>query len=103
MMLFSILITLCSLLPFSDPLFRSIFLPSLEMTNGIRIICQSSLTPAARFFFSLVCTSFGGWCAVAQTACVTEGTGLSMRSYAAKKLVTAGITSLLTFVYLCFF
>lgn len=103
MMLFSILITLCSLLPFSGPLFRSIFLPSLEMTNGIRIICQSSLTPASRFFFSLVCTSFGGWCAVAQTACVTEGTGLSMKSYAAKKLVTAGITSLLAFVYLCFF
>lgn len=103
MMLFSILITLCSLLPLSNPLFRSIFLPSLEMTNGIRIICQSSLTPTARFFFSLVCTSFGGWCAVAQTACVTEGTGLSMRSYAAKKLVTAGITSLLAFVYLCFF
>ncbi len=101
-MLFSIFLALAERLPFSGALFSYLLLPSLEITNGVALLCQSALPVCASFFFCMSCVSFGGFCAAAQTKCMTEGTGLSIRDYITKKLVTAMITSLLCLFYLKF-
>jgi len=45
-------------------------------------------------------TAFGGWCALFQTGSMINGSGLSLNSYARKKLVTALVTSLFAYLYI---
>lgn len=102
-MLFSILMELCGLLPVTNPLFANVLFPSLEITTGIQYVCTCALPNAARFILCLSLTSFGGWCAVSQTQCMIHETGLSITSYIIQKLITAGVTSLFAYIYLAFF
>lgn len=99
-MLFSIIIEIGSLLPFSSAALNSLFFPSLEITNGIRNLCAGALSQAEKFVLCLSLTSFGGWCSIAQTQCMIQGTGLSIFPYIIQKLITAGVTSLLCILYL---
>lgn len=99
-MLFAIIIELCHLLPASHPLFYNILFPSLEITTGIQYICSGTLPQHIRFILCLSMTSFGGWCAVAQTQCMIQGTGLSIFPYIIQKLITAGVTSLFAYLYI---
>lgn len=102
-MLFSILLSLAEMMHFQSDIFRYILLPSLEITNGISMLCKSRLTEPVTFLLTMTCASFGGFCAVAQTNCMLEGTSLSIRNYMTKKLITAMVTSLLCMFYLHFF
>ena len=102
-MLFSILISLVETADISNYLIRNVLLPSMEITNGISLLCQSSLSAADTFFLCMVCTSFGGWCAAAQTSCMISGTGLSIKPYIVQKLIIATVTSLLCYIYFHFF
>lgn len=99
-MLFSIIVELCHLLPVSHPLFYNLLFPSLEITTGIQSICSSTVPQHIRFILCLSMTSFGGWCAVAQTQCMIQGTGLSIFPYIIQKLITAGVTSLFAYLYI---
>lgn len=99
-MLFSIFTSLAQMLKIHHCLFRYLLLPSLEITNGISLICKAGLPSAATFFLCMVSTSFGGFCAAAQTGCMISGTGLSIKPYIIQKLITAMVTSLLCFLYL---
>ncbi len=99
-MLFSIIIELGGLLPFSSAALNNLLFPSLEITNGIRNLCAGTLSQSAKFILCLSMTSFGGWCSIAQTKCMIQGTGLSILPYIMQKLVTAGATSLLSILYL---
>ena len=101
-MLFSVLLSLAGLLPVSGIWFHDILLPSLEMTNGIAVICGSHLSENLTFLLCMICTSFGGFCAAAQTKCMIAGSGLSVFPYIIEKLVTAFVTSLLSCIYLLF-
>ncbi|WP_235396410.1 transporter [Faecalicatena contorta] len=101
--LFSIFLSLAQLLPVRTFVYDYFLLPSLEITNGIAWICRRGLSDKATFFLCMTCTSFGGLCAVAQTRCMLAGSTLSIRPYIIEKLVTAAVTSLLTFIYLLFF
>lgn len=98
-MIFAVFTELSLLLPFSRSPFRLIFLAGLEVTNGIAMLCGSSLEQRTIFILSLAVTSFGGLCAAAQTASMMKGTGISMCSYLLKKLATALVTSLLAYLY----
>ena len=100
--LFSILIELITLLPFRNNFFQYILLPSLEITNGVTNIGSSSLSTDIKYILCLFHTSFGGWCAVAQTQCMISDTGLKIFPYIIKKLVTALVTSLLAVCYIHF-
>lgn len=102
-MLFSILIALFQNLPLNHFLFSLLFLPSLEMTNGIPLICASSLPADACFVLSLALTSFGGWCSVAQTRSMVQGTRLPITPYLIEKLITTLVTSLLAYTYIRLF
>ena len=68
-MLFSILIALLQKLPLDHFLFSLLLLPSLEMTNGIPLLCASPLSADACFVLSLALTEDGAalprpgpWC-----------------------------------------
>ncbi len=99
-MLFSILLSLAERMPFQSNIFCYMVLPSLEITNGVSMLCKSRLTEPVTFLLTMMCSSFGGFCAVAQTNCMLEGTSLSIRDYMTKKLITAMVTSLLCMFYL---
>lgn len=99
-MLFSILIALAELLPFHHPALALAALPSLEITNGIAMLCKSCSEPGLRFILTMGLTSFGGWCSVAQTRCMVQEAGLPIFPYIIEKLITAGVTSLLAYGYI---
>lgn len=99
-MLFSIVIALAELLPVHQPLLSLVALSSLEITNGIAIICSMCTNSGFSFVLALALTSFGGWCSIAQTKCMIQGTGLPILPYIIEKLITAGVTSLLACAYI---
>ena len=80
-MLFSILIALLQKLPLDHFLFSLLLLPSLEVTNGIPLLCASPLSADACFVLTRALTSFGGWCSVAQTRSRVQGTRLPITPY----------------------
>ena len=102
-MLFSILIALLQKLPLDHFLFSLLLLTSLEMTNGIPLLCASPLSADACFVLSLALTSFGGWCSVAQTRSMVQGTRLPITPYIIEKLITTLVTSLLAYTYIRLF
>ena len=99
-MLFSILIALLQKLPLDHFLFSLLLLPSLEMTTGIPLLCASPLSADTCFVLSLALTSFGGWCSVAQTRSMVQGTRLPITPYIIEKLITTLVTSLLAYTYI---
>lgn len=100
MMLFSILILLCKrLLPGSSPA-KAIFLSSLEITTGLSMLAKLPVSAAFRCVLLMAETSFGGFCAIFQTASMVQESGLRILPYIAEKLITAMVTSLLTYLYL---
>lgn len=80
--------------------FHTLLLSSLEITGGVELLCADSLSSAHQFVSVMALVSFGGWCAVAQTGSMIQGTGLSVRSYIIEKLITALVTSLISYAYL---
>ncbi len=102
-MIFSILTELAYLLPLPETPLGLTLLASLEITNGIVLLCHSTLPRDVLYILCMAQTSFGGLCAVAQTNSMIKDTGLSIFPYIQKKLITALVTSLLAFAYLYFF
>lgn len=99
--LFSVILTLIKSMPWQVP-FVPYLLPSLEVTNGIALIGKSSLSFAIQYPAILALTSFGGFCAVAQTQCMIQKANLPILPYTLEKLVTAVVTSLIAILYLHF-
>ena len=99
-MLFSVLLALAELIPLHHPALALAALPSLEITNGIPMLCQSCSDPGLCFILTMGLTSFGGWCSVAQTRCMVQEAGLPIFPYIIEKLITAGVTSLLACGYI---
>lgn len=91
--LFSVLISLGSMTPF-EPL-----LPVLEITTGIPLITTHVTDFHISYILILTLTSFGGFCAIAQTSTMLKGTSLSLFRYTIEKLVTACVTSLFAVFY----
>ena len=102
-MIFSIFTELLCLLPLPETPLSLAVLSSFEITNGIALLCRSSLPRNILYILCLSQTSFGGLCAVAQTNSMIKDTGLSILPYIQKKLITALVTSLLAFAYLHLF
>lgn len=79
-----------------------VVLPSLELTNGVVLLAQSRLDLALKLAALLSLSAFGGFCAIAQTSCMLNGTKIPILPYIIQKLVTAAVTSLMTFLYCMF-
>ena len=86
--LFSILIQLMRLLPFRGSLPFQVLLSSLEVTNGAALTGNLPLSFPARFSLCMGMVSFGGWCSVAQTRSMIQGSGLSIFPYIIQKPVS---------------
>lgn len=70
-----------------------------EITTGMICIRNSILPGRLQFFLILCCTSFGGLSTLAQTNCVIEKSGLSIRAYLSGKLINTTFTALLTILF----
>lgn len=69
-----------------------------EITIGLNQIAVSPLLAPEKFFLSMVMTSFGGLCIMAQTKSVLAGK-ISFLPYAAAKCLNAAITAMLILVF----
>lgn len=96
---FSVILSLFQSLPLK-PVLLQILLPSLEVTNGIAIIGKSKVIFDLQYPAIIGLTSFGGFCAAAQTQCMIQKTNISIFPYIIEKLVTAVVASLIAFLYL---
>ena len=101
LMLFSILIRMLKMILPGDFIGSSLLLASMEMTNGIHIICGLKLSFCLKYALSLWICTFGGWCCVLQTQSVAGCFGFSLKSYIKEKLVTATATSFIAFIFIC--
>jgi len=94
--LFSILFSLVKQLPLVW------LLPTLEISCGISYITSLGIPLATVYPYVLALTSFGGFCAIAQTNSMIQESKLSIVPYIIQKLITALVTSLLAIVYIQF-
>lgn len=99
-MIFSIFIRFKSIVPLPDDFIKIFFFSILEITNGLAIANTVFLPRIPLYVYFVFLTSFGGICAVFQTASMIRNTDLSVVSYITKKLIIATITSFLCYVYL---
>ena len=95
--LFSVLFSICKTLPYTEYV-----LPFLEITNGIHWISNNIQPLYITFPLVLTLTSFGGFCAIAQTNSMIQESKLSILPYIIQKLITALVTSLLAIIYIQF-
>ena len=73
---------------------------ALEITIGVRVVCASALSEAAKAILSAAAVSFTGISGIAQTACMLSGTGLSLIRYIFSRLLSAVFVSLFFFLFL---
>ncbi len=95
--LFSILFALCSNVPV-----LWIFLPLLEITNGISWVAKFQIPLYILYPYIMGITAFGGFCSIAQTKAMIQETSLSIFPYIIQKLITALVTSLFAILYMYF-
>lgn len=93
-MLFSMISSMLRLLPLPETT-KLILTGLTEITNGIKAVSQSSLTPACRYLLAMTFTAFGGCSGLAQTSSMIKGTGLSIKKYGLFKLLMTLITAVL--------
>ena len=98
--LFSVLLTLFESLPVDIPGISAL-LPLLEVTSGLNLLREMRLPLRLLYPAVLGLTSFGGFCAAAQTQCMVQKAGFPILPYLTQKLAAAVTASLLGFLYLC--
>lgn len=103
MIAFSVLLAFMEKLSFQNPLWKHVLLPGMELTGGIRMLCQADLSSDLRFLLVMAHCSFGGICALFQTKCMIRSQSWSFFRYTTEKLITAMVTSLFAFCYLKLF
>lgn len=100
--LFSVLLNFFSILPWKHIFLVSVLFPSVEITGGIAFILKHIFSFETLYVPIMALTSFGGWCSIAQTKSMIAKANLPIFPYIIEKLITALVTSLLSFCYLQF-
>ena len=77
-------------------------IPTLEISCGISYITSLAIPLATVYPYVLALTSFGGFCAIAQTNSMIQEIKISILPYIIQKLITALVTSLLAIIYIQF-
>ena len=101
MMLFSVIIELCLLLPLKGNWWYFIVIPCLEMTNGIEQLLVSPFSKMQQLILASFIVSFGGVCASFQTFSVMKKCKISKKLYIIEKLITAAVTSFILYLFIC--
>lgn len=97
--LFSVLLSIVTSLPFPLPGSR-LFLPFLEVTNGIAMLGSASMPMQLQYPLLLGLTSFGGFCAIMQTQSMVQKAELPILPYLIEKLAAALTASSLGYLYM---
>lgn len=100
MMLFSILIRITAQLIPGYGIWKGILLSSFEITSGLSMIDILPVSSFTKHILLMTNTSFGGLCAIFQTSSMIQAARLPIGPYIIEKLITAMVTSLLTYLYL---
>jgi sporulation integral membrane protein YlbJ len=82
--------------------YKPILMGLFEITTGISQICTSNLDQSIKIVLVTVLTTFGGFSGIAQTKSVLGNQGLSIKSYILVKLMSAGISLALTYLYVTY-
>ena len=97
--LFSVFLSLFGSLPVDIPGISAL-LPLLEVTNGLVLLREMHLPLHNLYPAVLGLTSFGGFCAAAQTQCMVHKAGFPILPYLTQKLAAALTASLMGSLYL---
>jgi sporulation integral membrane protein YlbJ len=97
--LFSILAQIIHTLGPDIGFLKSFIMGAFEITTGISQICKSNLDADLKIVLVTVLTTFGGLSGIAQTKSVIGNQGLSIKSYIIVKLLSAGISLVLAYLY----
>ena len=100
MMLFSVFIQLLNRIIPGSGICKLLLLSSMEVTTGLSLLADLTIPACYRYILLMASVSFGGFCAIFQTASMIRESGLQIWPYIAEKLITATVTSLLTYLYL---
>ena len=93
--IFSIICSLTSLI-LKDAFIYASVSGILEITSGLGAFTLIPLS-LKKVYIVCVLSSFGGICTIAQTLCMIQGSGLSIRPYIAGKLINCFVTLILLF------
>ena len=80
--------------------FSSVFLPMLEITNGLQMIRDMIPDPGIRYPVILGLASFGGLCSAMQTKSMLSGSGIPFFPYFIQKLTAAAAASFTGLLYI---
>lgn len=97
--LFSILAQIIHSLGPDIGFLKAFIMGAFEITTGISQICKSNLDADLKIVLVTVITTFGGFSGIAQTKSVIGNQGLSIKSYIIVKLLSAGISLALAYLY----
>lgn len=86
-MLFSMIAAIAEHLPIHHPLFKSLLIGSIEITNGIQFTSQTTLPLREKYLLCVAFTAFGGLSGLAQTSSMVSGSNLPMKRYIGIKLL----------------
>lgn len=101
--MFCVILFALKTLPIEQFVWNSIFLPFLELTNGVRMISAQTLDFTVKYILLMALASFCGICAAFQTKCIIHKAGFSFLQYIKEKLITAMVTSLLSLIFIFFY
>lgn len=96
-MLFSILISIIQTLPLPSTV-KTLCISSLEVTNGIQYIANTTFSIKTKYILAMSFTAFGGLCGIAQTSSMIQGTQLDIKEYVVTKLILATVTAVLAYI-----
>lgn len=97
-MLFALITGALTLLPVNNALLQCILNGCIEITNGIRCICEASLPFFTKYLCLMVLSSFGGICALMQTLSIFKMKRKTLHHYLQAKAVTVCISAILTMI-----
>lgn len=97
-----IITTLSSLLGISKVFLESIFLGSIELTNGCKLVSESSLSLDIKLCVISFLSSFGGLSIIAQTYAFFAQHNISFKRYLSLKILQGIISSIIMFI-ICLF
>ena len=97
--LFSIVADTLSRLWNNPPFLWNLLLENLEITNGIHLLSQSTISESSKYITAIQLLSFGGLSGFAQTASLFADSGLSAYKYIIGKVILSLFLTLLCIIY----
>ena len=96
-MIFSILASCFAILPLPETI-KLYCIGLTELTNGIHILCASTLSFVHKYVLAMVFTAFGGISGFLQTSAMIKDTRLSVKNYLFWKVILCIITGVLAYL-----